>query len=635
MGYDSISGAGQFVADGSGQFGEAIPSFASHTFLPITGEFASVRVTTDTHDTSTAPITFNINTSDDIAALRARTQEFLQRDPATPGARLAFRRGDAVMDSGFFRVDPRNAARYQIPIDSLVCFPADPADASKLAPHNRRFPVALIIHGQHPSIQDFTPFTRTGPAVPRVIGGVARPVTPCRADGVGTRVANHEGYRYLQEDLAAMGVVSISIDTNPANFFGSLLQMRAEMIFANLDHLRRLSRTSSSRFHRKLDFRKVALIGHSRGGDAVVLAENLNRRRSSSRRFGIKSVISIAPTDLTGALQRSDRLRVRNSDLLILYGSHDGDVTGFDGNDRFGTGFRHYDRNGARRAMVFLHGCTHNRFNSVWNEIPGHFDFFHRAADRSDARMISVADHQQAARDYVSGWLAKSFYNDNTFESVFDGRDPNSRGVPFSLQWKTGSRTRTIDFFDDSDDSRNQLGGSVTPSAFTSEVFLPSQGQFQFPHQDRALKGTVVSLLSSGPYRTEIPSGNQNFTRFELLTFRLTRRFDVSSLAAVAADPFPLFSIRIEDRSGGSATVDAATIFAANPLAPTRPYFRQMTHRITGVTRNITKNNMETITAPLSLFTGVALTRVRAVEILFDSSRADEIYFDTLTLIRR
>ena len=85
----------------------------------------------------------------------------------------------------------------------------------------------------------------------------------------------------------------------------------------------------------------------------------------------------------------------------------------------------------------------------------------------------------------------------------------------------------------------------------------------------------------------------------------------------------------------------AVIVYAASGLAPTRPYFREMVRRnekgeiVSTLTRNVTKNNLETLSVPLAAFAGVKLGDVRAVEIEFDPAQPDDIFIDTLSLIRK
>ena len=85
-----------------------------------------------------------------------------------------------------------------------------------------------------------------------------------------TNVPNHQGYGRLQELLAGVGIVSVSVSTNAANFFNANIEMRAQTVIAAMNHLKKLAADAASPYFGRLDLKRVGLMGHSRGGDVVV-----------------------------------------------------------------------------------------------------------------------------------------------------------------------------------------------------------------------------------------------------------------------------------------------------------------------------------------------------------------------------
>src|SRR5262245_15864283 len=86
------------------------------------------------------------------------------------------------------------------------------------------------------------------------------------------------GYDYFQSDLAKMGIIAASIDANTLNGGGLSVQNiedRADMIIDHIAHFQALDANPGSLFHDRIDFGKVGLMGHSRGGDAVVMAPSV------------------------------------------------------------------------------------------------------------------------------------------------------------------------------------------------------------------------------------------------------------------------------------------------------------------------------------------------------------------------
>lgn len=186
------------------------------------------------------------------------------------------------------------------------------------------------------------------------------------------------GYAYLGETFASRGYVFASIDENFLN--GSAVHggMRGEndargwLLLKHLELWREWNATDGHAFHRQVDMDSIALIGHSRGGEAVVHAALFNRlknypddaRVAFDFGFSIKSVIAIAPVD--GQYRPADRPSTPTGiNFLVLHGAHDADVSSFAGDRMWGripvTGDRF-------KASVYAYRANHGQFNTVWGD---------------------------------------------------------------------------------------------------------------------------------------------------------------------------------------------------------------------------------------------------------------------------
>src|SRR5690625_775567 len=119
------------------------------------------------------------------------------------------------------------------------------------------------------------------------------------------------GYDYLGELFASRGFIAVSVDQdfiNYSNEYGAPndnYELRAWMLLQHLKHLQQMNNDPANHFYQKIDFNQVALVGHSRGGQAALMATdytnffNDDELLESMESIDIKAVVAIAPTDKT------------------------------------------------------------------------------------------------------------------------------------------------------------------------------------------------------------------------------------------------------------------------------------------------------------------------------------------------
>ncbi len=509
-----------------------------------------------------------------------------------------------LVSQGFIQADPADPTKLKILRKLRIIYPADPANAIKVLAGGR-LPVVVLLHGNH----DWW-------------------------DGAN-QVPNHEGYTYLQNELAQHGIVSVSVDTSVANALGSLIEMRAESVLGALDALRTMDRDSTSRFHNRLDFGKVGMMGHSRGGDAVVRAAILNAARPAASRFGIKAVCSLSPTDFTGTVVPASVQKLDSAHAgfyLVMYGALDGDVAGFGGATApVGTGFRHYDRATLPKAMVFLDACNHNRFNDVWTSddslmVPGDI-----------ARLVSRADHRKLANEYIGGMLRWQLLGTATPVNLLDGSTVNSVGTGASIQWSFGTSMKLLDGFQDPATpdigTRTLLGASVEPVASITI------GGVKFAERTNHQTGVLnIAPNVPGPppeaYKLAIPAAHANWTGVNRLLFRICADADVSTAAKVAASSLPEFVIVIRDSAGGSAVIDGTTLRVPN-VRPRKPVFHEARNPVGGGNENCTVVRLETLAIDLGTLSGLDRTKVSFVVVIPPVNFANHQFLDSIQLVKR
>ncbi len=185
----------------------------------------------------------------------------------------------------------------------------------------------------------------------------------------------------------------------------------------------------------KIDFTNLGLMGHSRGADAVSrmfnyfsdgatvqgatipINDKLDERikdtvgwLNNPLQEHIKCILALEPVDLAFETDGSGNAVVDainslvpvpqfeiNSETtfyLAVAGTHDEDVTS--------DAIRIYEYPNCPKAMYFIHGATHVRFNSIWRKLPiqpaGTPDINDTIGRQSVVRIISNSGHDKISR---------------------------------------------------------------------------------------------------------------------------------------------------------------------------------------------------------------------------------------------
>ncbi len=251
------------------------------------------------------------------------------------------------------------------------------------------FPLVLIVHGNH-GMEDYS----------------------------------DPGYAYLGELLASRGFILVSVDENFINgtwsgdFVGKEMQVRGWLLLQHLKVWREWNEKKDHTFYKKADLNNIALIGHSRGGEAIAIAEAFNHLPSYPDQaevkfdfhFNIKSLISIAPTDR----RYTRRMNLKNISYLTLQGGLDSDEPSFFGM-RQAERISYTDTVYYFKAGVYTPGGNHGQFNSSWKTDSGPpFSWF-----LNTKPLIAEKDQQQMAKVYISGFLENTLRRRKEYLSMF------------------------------------------------------------------------------------------------------------------------------------------------------------------------------------------------------------------------
>jgi len=270
-----------------------------------------------------------------------------------------------------------------------------------------RLPLVIFLHGNHatcgtftcaasecgvfldlpngPRIDDRIDYTLTGTCP---LTGEGNP--PARSDYI--EAPSYLGYAYLAEQLASRGFLVVSINANrgitagpiQANTDRGLNLARARLVLTHLEMLSRwnqgLDPTPDSlgfSLRNRIDFGKVALVGHSRGGEGVRAAYNLYTGRNADfapysginwrglipDTVHIQGIFEIAPVDR----QTGRTFLAEGTTWSTMVGSCDGDVINQQGIWPYDRMMKSFSEQPARqKAFYYVIGANHNYWNTQW-----------------------------------------------------------------------------------------------------------------------------------------------------------------------------------------------------------------------------------------------------------------------------
>jgi hypothetical protein len=428
----------------------------------------------------------------------------------------------------------------------------------------------------------------------------------------GNRIPNHKGYDYLLDLWASHGFIAVSIDgyditgCPPDRFIerGALI----------LEHLRRwldwnnpavTDPTFSGRYYDRVDVDKIGIAGHSRGGEGVAAAVQINRDLALG--YHIISALTIAPTDYNWSTPPGGgpiEFLVEDLPLFNIMGSSDGDVVTSDGAQIWDRSMP--DGHRAVKSQAFIYGADHNSWNTVW--IDSRWNGF---SDGIGNNRITAAQQQDTGRVYFTSWWMATLQGRSEMLAFHRGiiDSPKLAGIRTYWSYEAPDHVN-VDHFEDTpqDKTKNSLGDlnstNPAPVKWLESRLKPGDYDGSF-FQDT--KGMIFGWNVLTDYEIDIPSGNQDVTPYQFLHFRVCQIRDNLNPGGNQN-----FKVQIEDVNGVRNTVDVnSRAFAPIPVG----YFSPAVG---------TRSMLASARIPLRAFTqndsGVDLTRVTKVIVTFDNS---------------
>lgn len=497
------------------------------------------------------------------------------------------------------------------------------------------------------------------------------------------------GYAWLGELLASKGYILASIDENFLN--GGIRgenDARGWVLLKHLEVFRALNDSTGKPLQGKIDMTRIALMGHSRGGEAVAIAGAFNRlpaypddaTQKFNFNFDIKSLVAIAPVD--GQYRPAEQpTPVSDYNYLVIHGSHDGDVSNFSGLTQYNR-FR-FTRSGPEfKSAIWMHRANHGQWNTVWNN-KDNGSYSVRALQLKalidgeeqrrfgrvviggflDATLKGMEDYRAIFRDYRSAgdWLPPTMYLTRyadartqwlaTFDEDVDVSSGTAPGVRIAADsvstWKesdvtTRSRTNTFR------SNAATIGWNNTPAAGADSTVArwPARVSISVPDSlRRAWNVDARSALLFTIGTTDQKPGARKVPRAPRADSAASDTAKKKPAAKTPKPPAkkpekdtiaPDFSVEVEDGAGRLARVPLSALGAVR--MPIESYVYRRKGRDKAQFSTLSEQVMQTYSAPLSAFTtanpAFDPSSLRTIRLVFDRKRVGAILLDDVGLTR-
>jgi dienelactone hydrolase len=493
------------------------------------------------------------------------------------------------------------------------------------------FPVVVIIHGTHPGC-------------PEVEHGVDR--WPCDPE---VEQRNYSGFAYLVEALAEQGYVALAPNFNAEHTFGfgePVPGERLEQVFdLTMQALAEAAAGGANAFGVELagraDLGRLALLGHSRGGEAGVGLANSPELMAASQGYGPAAGVLL----IAGAATFLDPWTSVSAPLATILSGCDGDVTDQTGQVFF-EGPRLAPDQSEWAASAWLERANHNNFNTI---LPGDM-ITHR--DRPDCETLLDGDAQRAwLVDYTGDFLATLFAEDAAAVDAAKARlgldvttpaPDELYGLPARVAFLAPAAGRqTVMIPADAEElATNRLGGEVTAQGVTTH-FCPKgfYSAWSDPGSEPCRRNyvtvpgqpahAVVWWEEPGAaLRFALPQGAGDLSSYTTLSLRAA--VDPASPLNAAGSP-QAFSVQLTDRAGNRAAVQTR---------PDEPALAFPPGEMQGVSATETgfftgRVPLTTIRLPLAGFASVDLSDIAEIALLFDQTPSGTLFLGDIEWVRQ
>lgn len=368
-------------------------------------------------------------------------------------------------------------------------------------------------------------------------------------------------YEFLQRHLASHGFIVISIDSHAM----AGVEAVANELVSNIDHfLEKLPGIAQGKLKDKVDARRMAIIGHSRGGEGAVIAYNkLKRNILRPKSFSsqdIQLLAALAPPSFHNANVSNPH----DVDFYMLVGAADGDVT--QGPKPVHSSFTIFERAKGNRYLHYVYGLGHNVMNCCAGD------------EGSGPDRLTRPEAQDLLKAYLLALLRHSYQGDVNAIEYF--KRPSQFFRPLGVSPKADilneyglseeSSFVLHDFENDSPAQKASSGALIENNLAEAKVGLmqdvdssllydpnqPMNGFVRAQNPGDSSYGLALSWNQKSHYRLFIMPEHRNFALAKYITLRVAQR----AFHPLVANSQAVFGLELEDWNGNLSRISSSAI---------------------------------------------------------------------------
>jgi dienelactone hydrolase len=483
------------------------------------------------------------------------------------------------------------------------------------------FPLVLIVHGNH-DMADFS----------------------------------DPGYAYLGELLASRGFILASIDENFLNSGWyhdppQQQQVRGWMLLEHLKLWRAWNQTTGNPFRGKVDMGRIALMGHSRGGEAAATAALFNRLQyypdNADVRFdygfAIQAVVAIAPVEGQYKPAGQHR-RIEDVSYLTLQGAHDADVSEFMGSLQW-ENVRYTKPGPWFKAEIYAYRANHGQFNTVW----GRADVGEPLSWMLNVKPLLPGDEQRRmAKTYIAAFLEATLRGRREYLPLFEDWRAGRAWLPDTIyinRFQDASYVPLAAFQEDADlTTTTAPGGRIAGEGLSvwREGRIPWRGG-ERDHNGVFLGWNRAKGAPAAAYAITLPEGaaaKWGLAPTSTIELSLAAMDEDAPLPGSKKDGKDKKPPEMEDRGSPDFTIELETSDGATGRAPVSRFaaippplketFTKLDRLDSAMYENDWEPVLQTVRAPLAAFQAAGgkpfdPAKLRVVRLIFDRTAMYEI----------